>query len=341
MFLRLTVVIALTALSVLCADWNPRLAADYLDSRQKEWFAWAPAKREGGPCVSCHTGLGYLLARPALRHALGESQPTLYEKGLLEGLIARAGKKEPANLLGVEAIFSALFLALQNSKSATLNEDTKQALDRLWPFQIQEGKTKGALRWFSAELDPWETPDATFYGSALAALAAGAAPAEYRDQPAVRESLHELTEYLQREQEAQPLHNRVALLWASSQLPGAMPKSMRKSLIEEVAEKQQPDGGWTIESLGPWKLHAEAPPSIGSNSYATGFVAFALQKGGVARSNPTLVKALTWLRSHQDRESGSWPAESMNKQYPPGSMQARFMQDAASEFATLALLEAR
>jgi hypothetical protein len=31
----------------------------------------------------------------------------------------------------------------------------------------------------------------------------------------------------------------------------------------------------------------------------------------------------------------------MNKQYPPGSMQARFMQDAASEFATLALLEAR
>jgi squalene-hopene/tetraprenyl-beta-curcumene cyclase len=334
---RLAAVIVLTALPALCEDWSPRLAADYLDSRQKEWFAWAPAKREGGPCVSCHTGLGYVLARPVLRRALGESQPTLYEKGLLEGLIARAGKKEPANLLGVEAIFSALFLALQNSKA----DETKQALDRLWPFQVREGKTKGALRWFSAELDPWETPDATFYGSALAALAAGAAPAEYRDQPAVRESLHKLTEYLQREEQAQPLHNRVALMWAASGLPTVMPKPMRKSLIKEIAGKQQPDGGWTIESLGPWKEHAEAPPSTGSNSYATAFVAFALQKGGVARSNPTLVKALTWLRAHQDRESGSWPAESMNKQYPPGSMQARFMQDAASEFATLALLEAR
>jgi squalene-hopene/tetraprenyl-beta-curcumene cyclase len=337
MFPRIAILIALIALPVFCEDWNPRLAADYLDSRQKEWFAWAPAKREGGPCVSCHTGLGYLLARPGLRRALGESQPTPYEKGMLEGLAARAGKKEPANLLGVEAIFSALFLALRDSK----NEDTKRALDRLWPFQIREGKDKGALRWFDAELDPWETPDATFYGSALAALAAGAAPAEYRDQPAVRESLNELTEYLQREQQTQPLHNRVALMWAASGLPSAMPKSMRKSLIKEIAGKQQPDGGWTTESLGPWKAHAEAPLSAGSNSYATAFVAFALQKGGVSRSNPTLVRALTWLKSHQDRQSGSWPAESMNKQYPPGSMQARFMQDAASEFATLALLEAR
>jgi hypothetical protein len=116
---------------------------------------------------------------------------------------------------------------------------------------------------------------------------------------------------------------------------------MRKSLVDEVAGKQQADGGWTIESLGPWKAHAEAPPSTGSNSYATGYVAFALQKAGVARSNPTLVRALAWLRSHQDLQSGSWPAESMNKQYPPNSMQVRFMQDAASEFATLALLEAR
>src|SRR5256885_935350 len=39
------------------ADWNPRLAADYLDSRQKEWFAWAPAKTPGG------TGGGQFPAR--------------------------------------------------------------------------------------------------------------------------------------------------------------------------------------------------------------------------------------------------------------------------------------
>src|SRR5207245_7799545 len=48
------------------------------------------AKVEGGVCVSCHTGVTYLLARPVLRHALNEGQPTTYEKGLLGGLHAQA-----------------------------------------------------------------------------------------------------------------------------------------------------------------------------------------------------------------------------------------------------------
>jgi squalene-hopene/tetraprenyl-beta-curcumene cyclase len=155
---------------------------------------------------------------------LGESQPTQYEKGLLDGLAVRAGADTPSNLQGVEAAFSALFLAPQTPGS----EEAKHALDRLWSFQTREGKAAGAVKWFSADLDPWETPDATFYGSALAALAAGTAPAEYRDQPAVRENLNLLTGYLQREQQAQPLHNRLTLLWASSALPAASPKSTRR-----------------------------------------------------------------------------------------------------------------
>ena len=53
-------------------DWSPRLAADYLDGRQKEWFAWPAAKAPGGTCISCHTGMTYLLSRPALRKALGD-----------------------------------------------------------------------------------------------------------------------------------------------------------------------------------------------------------------------------------------------------------------------------
>jgi len=329
---RLAVMIAAAALPAFSQDWSPRLSADYLDSRQKEWFAWPAAKKPGGPCVSCHTGMPYLLVRPALRRVLGESQPTQYEKGLLAGLQARAGNQEPSNLQGVEAIFSALFLAPQNPGSP---------LDRLWSFQIREGKAAGSVKWFSAGLDPWETPDATFYGSAIAALAAGTGPAEYRDQPAVRENLNLLTGYLQREQQSQPLHNRLTLLWASSALPAASPKPIRRTIIDEVLQKQQPDGGWTIESLGPWKPHPQAPPSTASNSYATGFVAFVLQRAGVARSTPPIGRALDWLKSHQDRQSGNWPGDSMNKQYPAGSMEKRFMQDAATAFATLALLEAR
>jgi hypothetical protein len=76
-------------------DWNKRLAADYLDGRQQTWFAWKPAAAKGGPCMSCHTGLTYLLARPALRKALKEPAPTEYETGLLAGLRARLEQNEP------------------------------------------------------------------------------------------------------------------------------------------------------------------------------------------------------------------------------------------------------
>jgi len=64
-------------------------------------------------------------------------------------------------------------------------------------------------------------------------------------------------------------------------------------------------------SLGPWKPHLEA---TASNSYATGFAAFVLQRSGVASSTPSIGRALDWLKSHQDRKSGNWPGDSMNKQ---------------------------
>jgi len=116
---------------------------------------------------------------------------------------------------------------------------------------------------------------------------------------------------------------------------------MRRSVIDEVLRKQQGDGGWTIESLGEWRPHPQAPVSTGSNSYATGFVAFVLQKAGIPRTHRALVAALGWLRSHQDRQAGYWAADSMNKPYEADSMPVRFMRDAATAFATLALLESR
>src|SRR5215471_16514504 len=83
------------AVPALAADWNPRLAAQYLDNRQKEWFDWPTANSNAKPCISCHTGMTYLLARPALRRALGEESPTTYETGLLASLRSRVDKREP------------------------------------------------------------------------------------------------------------------------------------------------------------------------------------------------------------------------------------------------------
>jgi len=336
------------------AGWDPRLAAKYLDTRQQEWFRWPTAKAvTGGTCLSCHTGATYLLARPALRRVLREGRPTPSETELLEGLRARAGlldangiergfAAEPmaSQALGVEAVFAALFLSLADSGGAALDADAQKAFDRLWSLQLRQGPARGAWPWFNLDLDPYEMPPSPFYGAALAALAAGNAPAEYRNQPKVQERIAELNAYLARERESQPLHNRLMLLWASSKLPDALPQTARRPAMDEIWRKQEADGGWTIDSLGPWKEHPGAPVSKGSNSYATGLVASVLEAVEVPPADPRLARALAWLEAHQDLRAGYWDASSMNKQYPPGSMQAQFMRDAATALAALALSEA-
>jgi hypothetical protein len=92
-------VLALLSSQLVEAEWTPRLAADYLDARQKTWFNWPVAKTSTGPCLSCHTGFPYLLARPRLRQVLGESEPTVYEVGLLEAVRKRLPKTTPGELL--------------------------------------------------------------------------------------------------------------------------------------------------------------------------------------------------------------------------------------------------
>src|SRR4030095_5978046 len=93
-------------------SWNPQLAASYLDARQQQWSEWPRAQSANGPCVSCHTGLTYLIARPELRRMAGEKEPTKYETMLLNRLRSNVGAKPAAALRDVEVIFAALFLAM-------------------------------------------------------------------------------------------------------------------------------------------------------------------------------------------------------------------------------------
>jgi len=290
--------------SAFCGDWNKKLAAEYLDSRQQEWFAWKSANAGGHTCVSCHTSMTYLLARPALRKSLGEGEATRYEKGLLDSLRGRVDKmtvkeafpngKEPhaSEFFDVEAIFAAWFLAQEDRGRDALSPATKQAFDRIWSLQLRDGKAAGSWTWNEFDLSPWEIPDSQFYGAALAALATGITPASYREQPDVKQRVAALTAYLQREQAKQSLHNRLMLLWAATEAKGLLPDAARKDLIAEVQKKQEADGGWALESLGPWPKHPHAPAAVGSNSYATAFTAFVLQKAGVKRTNPTLTRSL-------------------------------------------------
>jgi len=334
----LALAIAFAVAPVRGAGWNPRLAAKYLDDRQRDWFAWPQAQSKDGPCVSCHTGMPYLLARPALRRLLHEPQPTMYETGLLNRLRANAGAKPAAALQSVETIFAAMLLPQGDPAQ-------RPTFDQLWSLQQNDGGLKGGWRWYAANLEPWETPPQFRFGASLAALAIGSAPADLRDA----ERVGALAMYLQDDVQSRPLHVRLAMLWASTKLPSIMAAPARQAAVDEILKTQQADGGWTLESLGPWTEHPDAPvsPAAGaSDSYATAFTAFVLKQELGAR-DPGLVRrgslrsstnrALDWLRTHQDPQSGAWPAVSMNKPYPPGSMQEKFLQDAATGFAAAAL----
>ena len=131
------------------------------------------------------------------------------------------------------------------------------------PRKIRDGKDRGAWEWPDFQLDPWATANSPSYGTALAALAVGTASAEYQRRPQIGQQLNAMTEYLQREAPTQSLHNRLTLLWAASKLLVALPRERRRLIMDEVLVKQQADGGWTMESLGPWKAPHRSSTSRG------------------------------------------------------------------------------
>jgi squalene-hopene/tetraprenyl-beta-curcumene cyclase len=325
----LALAIAFAVVPVRGAGWSPQLAAKYLDERQREWFAWPQAQSPNGPCVSCHTGMPYLIARPALRRLLKESQPTMYETGLLDRLRSNAGAKPAGALQSVETIFAAMLLPQGDAAQ-------RATFDQLWALQKKDGELRGGWQWYSANLEPWETPPQFRFGASLAAVAIASAPASLHKA----EQVQALQEYLQSDVMSRPLHVRLAMLWASTKLPSLMTFADRQATIDEILRKQQPDAGWTLESLGPWTDHPDAPvsPTAGaSDSYATAFTTFVLERSG--SGGVRAAAGLAWLEKHQDSRTGAWPAVSMNKKYPGGSMQEKFLQDAATAFAAAVLSE--
>src|SRR5215510_10252878 len=89
---RTTGILALTliARSAAAQGWDMRAAAAYLDTRQTWWSAWPTAARDHQTaCVSCHTALPYALARPSLRAALRENEPTSPERKLIDDVVKR------------------------------------------------------------------------------------------------------------------------------------------------------------------------------------------------------------------------------------------------------------
>ena len=337
-------------------EWGRAAAAEYLDGRQAWWMSWPRAARDHGTsCVSCHTTLPYALARPALRKALGETAPTIPEAHLLEGVRKRvalwneveafypdqtAGLPKTSESRGTEAILNAIILASHDAYDGHLSNDTRQAFENLWKLQFTRGEGAEAWAWLYFNLAPWESDGAAYYGAALAAVAVGVAPDNYATSTEIQERLALLVAYLRQDAESRPPFDRVMLLWASTELSGLLTSDEQQSIIRDVMSLQTSDGGWSLTSLGQWGGRDGFSADPGSEGYATGLIAFVLQQAGVSPAQEDMSAALAWLVQHQDPISGRWPASSLNKERDPESDGGRFMADAATGFAVLALTQA-
>lgn len=338
--------------------WNRFTAAKYLDTRQTWWMNWPKARRDHETaCISCHTAVPYALSRLTLRHALNESSPSAPEREML-GYITRrvtlwnelepfysdqkVGPRKTVESRGTESVLNALILVRYDSlQGKHLSPLTEQALHNMWATQLTSGDVAGSWEWLNFHNAPWESDESHYYGAALAAVTVAIAPDHYRNRPEIQKGLASLREYLTKNYDKQPMANRLVVLWAAKNVPGLLTKTQHKALLEDLQHLQRPDGGWSLKDFGQWKRRDNTPVDARSDGYATGLTVFALKESGISPRRPEMKRAVQWLIVNQDATQGLWPAYSLNKQRDPATDAARFMNDAATSYAVMALEDVR
>ncbi len=347
------------AAATLRSAWSAAAAAQYLDSRERWWQQWPYAQRdEGTVCISCHTVLPYAQVRPLLRAQLHEAALTPMESRMLADIEKRvrdwphlkpwyadAAHAEPSR--ATEAVLNAVILESYEANPGRPGAVTREAFDEAWALQEKTGADAGGWLWQDFHEAPWESPESAYQGAAMMALATGMEGGAYGSD-AAKESVEQMREYLQREYAAQPVLNRIYVLWASARMPGLLSAEQRSELLQRIAGLQNADGGWSLASLdgqrGAKKTFLDfvkrANDEDTSDGCATGLTVVAMEEAGVDGSDAALRRGLEWIERHQAQD-GSWWAASLNGFRDPASGEGRFMIDAASGYSALALEEAR
>lgn len=294
--------------------WRSR-AADYLDGRVEQWLASPPKVANFDCAMNCHTTFPAVLVQshlpPGRTPHIDEARERFEAR--LEGeptpFYGQGNDAKVRESHATEAVLVAAALTFDEADRST----GTPAMQRMWSRQGPDG----SWAWLDFGLEPWEHEEA--FGVAMAALAAGSV-----DTPNA-EGMAALRQRAQRDATAASLHDRAALLWASSRLDDLLSDAQAGAIATELASVQGDDGGASLGRL----LGSDA--SAESDGYATAWVALALCASG---REPEAARAgQAWLRENQRRD-GSWPGQSANGN---SRTARRYMTDAATAYAVLAL----
>jgi hypothetical protein len=333
--------------------WDSAAAGKYLEGRVAFWQTWPNSQRDHDTaCVSCHTILPYAVARPALQKTASAFVGTANEQHMLANVTKRVtmwrdvepfypdqtrGIPKSSESRGVESVLNALILSTRDAGSNTLTDEARLALSNMWALQMRTGNLKGGWAWLNFGLEPWEGPASSYFGASVAAMAIGRAPGRYAETADIQTQLTLLKEYLRAGAETESLFNKLMIVWASGELSGVLDPMQQKKVHDAALAAQNSDGGWSMAVLAPWKRLDNTTIDAGSDGFATALATLALLQSGVPTSSPAMRAARTWLVSHQDPKSGALPAMSVNRVRDPATEPAKFMTDAATGYAMLAL----
>jgi len=276
-------------------EFSMQQAVRFLDSAALTW-------QKERKCFACHSNYALLMARPAITHdARGHRQ-------IRQAAEFLATHPRKTGYASTEAVMVASVLA-QNDAATTgkLHPATRQALDRIWEFQRQDG----GWTWLNDDAPPSEIEE--HYGVTMAAIGVGMAPENYSQTPMAKKGIEKIREYLRNSPPAN-MHNRAMKLLASLGVDGILTEAERKKVIADLLGLQKGDGGWNLATLGvSWKRTDGTPQDYEtSDGYGTGFAIHTLRSAGVGADDPRIRKGVQWLKTHQ-RVSGRWFTRSMSK----------------------------
>lgn len=299
----------------LAKAYSSTAAAAYLDAVGVNWT-------RDRACITCHTNLPYLMARPAHK---ADDAGWKEVRTFLEKDVARwqdGGKPRGDAFIVATAAGLAFTDAHTGGK---LSPATNAAFEQMWAAQ----KPTGEWNWIKCNWPPLEHDD--YYGATLAAVAVAVAPDDYRRSDAAKPGLDKLRNYFA-DTPAPDLHHKVMLLWAATKIDGLMSAEEQNKTIADLKAKQRADGGWCLPSFGTYSRRDKSAndPNAASDGYATGLAVYVLRQSGMEADNPVIAKGVNWLKANQ-RESGRWYTRSLNND------KAHYISNAGTAFAVLAL----